>query len=644
MRLKSPFIKLPLSFDAKRLAKEALQFSEADWTYHPLRHKGNAALPLVSVDGKVNDLFSGEMRPTLALRECPYVRQIMATFQTVVGRSRFMRLASGADVPSHSDGNYTWRKRVRIHIPIITHPDVTFSSVGNIDVHMASGEAWVFDNWREHAVYNRSPLDRIHLVIDTVGTAKFWQTVKAGWDVQGSDADWNNSVRFIPFDQATGDPELHFEKFNTVPVRPPDEIDNMLNELLEDLGRLKRDSPDLFNQARLEIETFQQDWRGYWAIYSDSVSSIPHYELLAKRLKARLEPLLRGATFDSNQANAYEVAAAWVSSATDSTIDTSADIATVEPLGDSKDVADPTTSAATGITLEEYIREFNVPAFERPIFIVATPRSGSTMLFEALQKNKDIWTIGDESQREIELIPALHPKTRGFDSNILSADDYTAHIGALLMDAFMSRLKNAAGSGYLQTPDEYRPASVRFLEKTPKNSLRIPFFRTMFPDAKFIFLHRQAAPNIGSMIDAWQSEKFVTYKELPDWDGPRWSLLLPPGWRSMKGRSLAEIAAWQWAQTNERIMVDLSRLSDDDWVRVSYESLLEKPAETLQALCTFAGIPYGPRMQSIARDGFAISRYTLTAPNENKWKRHEKDIKAASSLYSEVEERVSNFN
>ena len=263
------------------------------------------------------------------------------------------------------------------------------------------------------------------------------------------------------------------------------------------------------------------------------------------------------------------------------------------------------------------------------------------MLFEALQKNKDLWTIGDESQREVESIPALHPANRGFHSNELSADDYTPQIGALLMDAFMSRLQNASGSGYLQTPPEFQPSSVRFLEKTPKNALRIPFFRQMFPDAKFIFLHREAGPNIGSMIDAWLSEKFVTYRDLPDWEGPEWSLLLPPGWRTMRGRPLPEIVAWQWANTNEQIMNDLSKLPRSEWTQISYETLLASPGETLQSLCQFAGIPYGPRMQAFANEGFPLSRYALTTPDENKWKRHEDDIRAASHLYSSTERRIS---
>src|SRR6185503_6866881 len=34
------------------------------------------------------------------------------------------------------------------------------------------------------------------------------------------------------------------------------------------------------------------------------------------------------------------------------------------------------------------------PVYDRPIFVVAPPRSGSTMLFETLAENRELWTVG----------------------------------------------------------------------------------------------------------------------------------------------------------------------------------------------------------------------------------------------------------
>ena len=87
-----------------------------------------------------------------------------------------MRLAPGASVPQHADINYHWFTRVRLHIPIDYPEEVRFYC-GEEAVHMAAGEAWLFDNWRLHRVENPSAHERIHLVADTSGSSSFWQFV-----------------------------------------------------------------------------------------------------------------------------------------------------------------------------------------------------------------------------------------------------------------------------------------------------------------------------------------------------------------------------------------------------------------------------------------------------------------------------------
>ena len=118
----------------------------------------------------------GVMRPTPHLQACPYVRQVLASFGVVWSRSRFMRLSARSNVPEHADTSYHWFHRVRMHIPVVTWPEVRFSC-GDESVHMAAGEAWLFDNWRRHSVVNPTDHDRVHLVADTFGNSRFWQHV-----------------------------------------------------------------------------------------------------------------------------------------------------------------------------------------------------------------------------------------------------------------------------------------------------------------------------------------------------------------------------------------------------------------------------------------------------------------------------------
>jgi hypothetical protein len=63
VKLQSPFIQLPLLFDADALAREVLAIDESWWRPHPQAFPGNSMLPLVAVDGApANEDFAGPMR------------------------------------------------------------------------------------------------------------------------------------------------------------------------------------------------------------------------------------------------------------------------------------------------------------------------------------------------------------------------------------------------------------------------------------------------------------------------------------------------------------------------------------------------------------------------------------------------------
>jgi hypothetical protein len=154
MKLQVPFVQLPLQFDATRLAGEMQALGEAAWRPHPQKYPGNFALPLISVDGDPeSDAIAGPMLPTPYLERCHYLRKVLARLGAVWGRTRLMKLTAGAEVAPHADINYYWRDRVRVHVPIATHPQVRFIC-GDAEVNMAPGECWIFDTWRPHRVIN----------------------------------------------------------------------------------------------------------------------------------------------------------------------------------------------------------------------------------------------------------------------------------------------------------------------------------------------------------------------------------------------------------------------------------------------------------------------------------------------------------
>ena len=178
MHFVRPLIQLPIRFCAETLAREVKALPPSAWLPHPQGFAGNDAVPLVTVNGALNDAFEGPMAATEHLRACPYLMALMEQLGGTWGRSRLMGLAPGARVPRHVDIHYYWRTHLRIHIPIVTNPGVTFTCGGET-VHMAPGESWIFDSFQLHEVHNAGDAKRIHLVLDTVGGERLWDLIDA---------------------------------------------------------------------------------------------------------------------------------------------------------------------------------------------------------------------------------------------------------------------------------------------------------------------------------------------------------------------------------------------------------------------------------------------------------------------------------
>src|SRR6476661_2248024 len=235
MRLDTELVKLPLRFDADRLAAEVAAFAEEDWRPHPQGHPGNSALPLIAAGGDpADDATKGPMRPTPHLARCPYLRQVLASFGAVLGRTRLMRLDGNAEATAHADTNYYWLQRARIHVPVITQPEVRFLC-GTREVHMAAGEAWAFDTWRIHNVLNPNPTRRIHLVADTVGSPELWELIEDGeWPFAEAPRP-GAPARQVPWRPGV-ETELATERVNQPVVMSPWEQARLLDAVLSDLG------------------------------------------------------------------------------------------------------------------------------------------------------------------------------------------------------------------------------------------------------------------------------------------------------------------------------------------------------------------------------------------------------------------------
>ncbi|HKJ17302.1 MAG TPA: aspartyl/asparaginyl beta-hydroxylase domain-containing protein [Xanthomonadales bacterium] len=282
MKLETEFVKLPLLFDVAQLREEVAQFSEDEWMGHTTGFAGNLSIPLISLDGEYNDAMHGPMRPTPALARCEYIRQIMTTFGDVFGRSRLMRVEPGFTVPPHVDVNYHWFNRVRIHIPITTTGEVLFYTNGK-HVHMAAGEAWIFDSWSEHTVENNSDKTRVHLVLDTSGSTLFWDLVERGeWPFRERSTT-PSEPKFVSFEPGKAT-NVRTETYNAPVVQSPGELEVLIRALVDSTD-CKNDSDEQTRDAFAKItRTFVRSWRQVWSEHAMKPSGWPHYHALVNQV------------------------------------------------------------------------------------------------------------------------------------------------------------------------------------------------------------------------------------------------------------------------------------------------------------------------------------------------------------------------
>lgn len=167
------FRKLPLVFDALRLQTDLASIAPEEWTPHfnTAYHDGGwSGVALRTTAGAHVALYpnpsSTEFVDLPLLDRCPYIRDVLATFDCPLQVVRLLKLRAGSRIREHRDHALSYEDgEVRLHIPIATNPGVEFALDGEA-VPMAPGECWYLNFNLPHRVDNRGGSDRVHLVID----------------------------------------------------------------------------------------------------------------------------------------------------------------------------------------------------------------------------------------------------------------------------------------------------------------------------------------------------------------------------------------------------------------------------------------------------------------------------------------------
>ncbi len=257
--------------------------------------------------------------------------------------------------------------------------------------------------------------------------------------------------------------------------------------------------------------------------------------------------------------------------------------------------------------------------FDRPVIILGSPRAGTSILGRLLQAHpafvhvkepRFIWRYGNDGRSD--MFQARHARP-----------EVVAHI----RKRFARILAEGGGQ--------------RLLEKTPTNSLRVPFVEQVFPDAVYVHVMRNGYDCAASIRSYWLNstsgvangrigdKKSILWQRFAEAE-PRqvpfylWELLarlLPgrpgepktmwgprlPGMAQMvRDMDLIEVAGLQWRECVERGAIDGRALGPKRYMEIRLETLtLERVAEVLK----HCGLDMVPEVEANFRAEFDSGKH-----------------------------------
>ncbi|WP_298737394.1 aspartyl/asparaginyl beta-hydroxylase domain-containing protein [uncultured Chitinophaga sp.] len=168
------YIKFSYTYNVAKLCAELEAVLQEEWPLHFNTRDFNGdwrSISLRSVSGASKDIYAhanGAYSDTPVLTRMPYVKEILDAWQCEKEAVRLLSLAPGSVIKPHRDPGCSYDDgHFRIHIPIITNPQVQFI-LEDEQLPLKAGECWYMNFSATHSIINNGSSARIHLVIDGI--------------------------------------------------------------------------------------------------------------------------------------------------------------------------------------------------------------------------------------------------------------------------------------------------------------------------------------------------------------------------------------------------------------------------------------------------------------------------------------------
>jgi hypothetical protein len=165
-------VRLPRTYDVERLQQDLKTLRDVQSAPQPgPYHTGEwTGIALHSMGGKDSVFPSAagmdRYQETENLKRAPYFKYVLDDLKCPKEVVRILFLPPGGHIKDHFDFHTSFQfGLLRLHVPIITHPDVIFLIDGQ-RVTWKEGELWYGDFSKVHSIKNDSQVVRVHMVID----------------------------------------------------------------------------------------------------------------------------------------------------------------------------------------------------------------------------------------------------------------------------------------------------------------------------------------------------------------------------------------------------------------------------------------------------------------------------------------------
>jgi len=255
---------------------------------------------------------------------------------------------------------------------------------------------------------------------------------------------------------------------------------------------------------------------------------------------------------------------------------------------------------------------------QKPIFIIGSGRSGTTLLYRLLCGHPDIaWFSGiTDILPRFPQLSILSRFLKGKIKRLFGPSPEAINIYKFCgIDD--SSLRSKGTSLTERDVNKYSELMLyktvaqhlkwmgksRFISKNTTNSMRIRYLKHIFPDALFVHIIRNGYAVVNSLLNVkWWSDLEL------------WWLSKTPKQREEKGGNPAELCARHWKRQVEEIMQNKEYIPPNQYLECRYEEVVDKPLSSLKRILEFCQLRWSDDFEKHIKSN-PISNLSL-----DKWK------------------------